>query len=188
MIYMFALKGKLAKIMKADPQEHKNAVSSQANPASCAALHLPGAPVNSEWTAVWRWKSLGTRVAVLSPGNTNGWTWADHFTSPTPCVLVWTTPFYLTGCFENQSKRWLWTYFVKSLVNILAQNEGLRYLEGGRWAGVLPACPMRAPRTPHPVPFLGTATRRWFPTWISLVPPGVLITPRACPQRHLPIL
>ena len=52
MIYLLALKVKLAKIMKADPQKHKNATSSQANPPSCAALHLPEG--TSLQGAVWK--------------------------------------------------------------------------------------------------------------------------------------
>ena len=52
MIYLLALKVKLAKIMKADPQKHKNATSSQVNPPSCAALGLPGG--TSQQRAVWK--------------------------------------------------------------------------------------------------------------------------------------
>lgn len=39
---MFALKVKLAKIMKTNPQEQKNATSSQASPPSCSLLRLSG--------------------------------------------------------------------------------------------------------------------------------------------------
>ena len=113
--------------MKADPQKHKNATSSQANPPSCAALRLPGG--TSQHGAVWKWKISVTRVAALSPGNANEGTWADHFTASSPAFLIYMNLFYLTGSFENQIRQWMWMYFVKTVVNIFARNERLKGLE-----------------------------------------------------------
>ena len=59
MIDMFAPKVKLATIMKANPQEHKNATSSQASPPSCSVSCLSGG------TCQWRACSYGE---VEEPG------------------------------------------------------------------------------------------------------------------------
>lgn len=119
--------------MKADPQKHKNATSSQANPPSCAALGLPGD--TSQQGAVWKWKILVTRVTALRPGITNEGTWADHFTSPSLAFLIQMNLFYLTGGLENQIRQWMWMYFVKTVVNIVARNEGLKCLEEKKCEG-----------------------------------------------------
>lgn len=66
MINMFALKVKLATIMKANSQEHKNATSSQASPPSCSVSGLSGGTCQWWAAAMGRWKSLGSRVAALS--------------------------------------------------------------------------------------------------------------------------
>lgn len=53
MINMFALKVKLATITKANPQQHKNATSSQASPPFCSVSSLSGG------TCQWWARSYG---------------------------------------------------------------------------------------------------------------------------------
>lgn len=53
-INKFALKVKLAMIMKADPQKHQNTIASQANLPSQSFLVFLGAPTNRGRMAVWR--------------------------------------------------------------------------------------------------------------------------------------
>lgn len=93
------------------------------------ALHLVflGAPVNRRLCGSersWWPESPLWVLASLMKG-----TWADHFTSPSLAFLIWMNLFYLTGSLENQIRQWMWMYFVKTVVNIVARNEGLKCLE-----------------------------------------------------------